>query len=212
MPGTQVACSPAWGIFAIGQSPFRTKGLGYLGHMAFVEAHLPGGLSAQQASLDDPQLSSFFEQRFVAGGWYDVRPLAAAGEVCARLRDEPLQVLLNTRAKHQVERDLTGVLGFIARFTSQGLIARAVLNASQRYFDFMDVSTAAPADNHVIATIDGIPDALATWSAVLMQSYAQATFEHIGHDDGTVRARRTGTRGEKHGVATAQIEVDIRWQ
>jgi hypothetical protein len=106
-------------VFAPGASPFHTKGLAYRGHLEFVAEHVPGGVAAQNAAFGDEALRAFFKQPFVAGGWYDVFPLAEAGLVCARLRGEPLHALLQTRARHQVQRDLRGVYGFLARFASQ---------------------------------------------------------------------------------------------
>jgi len=198
-------------VFAPGASPFHTKGLAYRGHLEFVAEHVPGGVAAQNAAFEDDSLREFFKQPFVAGGWYDVFPLAEAGLVCARLRGEPLHALLQTRARHQVQRDLGGVYGFLARFASQRLVARGVVDASERYFDFLVTRTEQVTPTHVHATISGLPEALGDWMTVLMQSYAQATFEHVGGSEVSVRTHRGVRDGSKHGLPTVTAGLEIRW-
>jgi len=199
-------------VFAPGASPFHVKGLAYRGHLEFVAEHVPGGVAAQNAAFEEDALREFFKQPFVAGGWYDVFPLAEAGLVCARLRGEPLHALLHARARHQVERDIGGVYGFLARFASQGLVARGVVDASERYFDFLTTRTEQVTPTHVHATMSGLPEALGDWMSVLMQSYAQATFEHVGQPDVRVRTHRpTHDGSSQHGLPTVTAGLEIRW-
>jgi hypothetical protein len=198
-------------VFAPGASPFHTKGLAYRGHLEFVAEHVPGGVAAQNAAFGDEALRAFFKQPFVAGGWYDVFPLAEAGLVCARLRGEPLHALLQTRARHQVQRDLRGVYGFLARFASQRLVARGVVDATQRYFDFLSTRTEQITPTHVHATVTGLPEALGDWMTVLMLAYAQATFEHVGGSEVQVRTQRPTLDGSMHGLPTVTAGLEIRW-
>lgn len=198
-------------LFPPGQSPFRVKGVAYRGHIEFIERNVPGGLLAQNAAFDDKALALYFEQPFVAGGWYDVFPLAEAGVVCARLRNEPLHQLLKVRAKDQVTRDLGSVYGFLARFVSQRLIARGVVDATERYFDFLSTVSEQVAPGHVRATVTGLPEALSDWMTVLMQSYAEATFEHVGQIQVNVRMERAVRSGSRHGMPAVTTSMDIRW-
>jgi hypothetical protein len=48
--------------FAVGKSPFRIKGSGYLLHMQYVDEHLPGGRAAMLSAIESRELRAFFEQ------------------------------------------------------------------------------------------------------------------------------------------------------
>ncbi len=192
-------------------APFRIKGVGYRGHMEYVAQHLKGGLPAMNAALADDQMRVFFAQPFLAGGWYDVMPLAHAGDVCARLAGVPLDTFLRTRVRHQVQLDLGSVYGFLARFATRGLIARGVSDLLVRYFDFLQVVSHQTLPDRVETHITGAPEPIVDWLGVLMVAYAEGVFEQVGMPGHTARYRRVGTTGRKHGMTLFDITVEIRW-
>lgn len=192
-------------------APFRIKGVGYRGHLEYVAQHLKGGVPAMNAALRDDEMRAFFAQPFLAGSWYDVMPLAHAGEVCARLTGVPLDTFLRTRVRHQVQLDLGGVYGFLARFASRGLIARGVGDLLVRYFDFMQVASHKTLDDRVETHISGAPEPLLDWLGVLMVAYAEGVFAQVGMTGYTARYRRVATSGSKHGFPLVDFTVEIRW-
>jgi hypothetical protein len=177
----------------------------------FVARNVPGGIKCHNEAFGDPRLATFFEQSFLASTWYDVYPLVRAGSVCADLLGLTLPQLLRARGKDQVARDLTGVYGFLARFASQRLVARGVVDAVERYFEFAVARSEQVNATHVRTYISGVPEELAEWMAALAQSYSEATFEHVGAHDVRVRVQRLPCNDRKNGVPLAEIVVDIRW-
>lgn len=192
-------------------APFRTKGVGYRGHMEYVTQHLDGGLAAMNAALPDDKMRAFFAQPFVAGGWYDVMPLAVAGEVCARISGVPLDTFLRIRARHQVGLDLGGVYGFLARFATRGLIARGVGDAVTRYFEFLHVDSHKTLPDRVETVVSGVPEPILDWVGVLMVAYAEAVFEHVGMSGHYARYRKIAVRGQQAGMPLCDFMVEIRF-
>lgn len=192
-------------------APFRIKGVGYRGHMEYVTHNLEGGVAAMNAAFADDAMRAFFSQQFLAGSWYDVMPLAHAGEVCARLVGVPLDTFLRRRIKHQVQLDLGGVYGFLARFATRGLIARGVGDLLVRYFDFLQVESHRTLPDRVETHIKGAPEPIVDWLGVLMVSYAEAVFEQVGMLGYTARYRRLEKRPAKHGLPLIDLMVEIRW-
>lgn len=190
---------------------FRTKGIGYRGHMEYVAKHVKGGVAAMNAAFDSDELRAYFAQPFVASGWYDVMPLVYAGDVCARLMGVPLDTFLRARAKHQVDLDLAGVYGFLARFANKGLIARGVSDATARYFDFLTVESHQTLPDRVETHINGVPVAIVDWMGVLMVAYSDAVFDAVGKPGHAARYRRGVTRAQKYGVPITDFVIEIRW-
>lgn len=204
MPSIAPPFSPAPG-------QFRIKGVAYRGHLEFVERRVPGGVKAQNEAFKDARVVEFFSQPFVAGGWYDVYPLVHAGVICAELRGQTLSQLLKERGKDQVTRDLSGVYGFLARFANQRLVARGVVDATQRYFDFATARSEQLTPKHVRTRITGVPDAIGDWFLALAQSYTEATFEHVGADDVQVRVQRVASASRKGSVPLSELTLDVEW-
>lgn len=192
-------------------SPFRTKGIGYRGHMEYVAKHVKGGVAAMNAAFEDDELRAYFAQPFVASGWYDVMPLAHAGDVCARLMGVPLDTFLRARARHQVDLDLAGVYGFLARFATKGLIARGVSDAAARYFDFLTIDSHQTHADRVETAMSGVPVSIVDWMGVLMVAYSDAVFDAVGKPGHAARYRRGKKRDTCHGVAVTDFVIEIRW-
>ena len=190
---------------------FRAKGVAYRGHLDFVARHVPGGIKRHNEAFGDPRLVAFFEQPFLASTWYDVYPLVRAGSVSAELLGITVPQLLKVRGKDQVERDLTGVYGFLARFASQRLVARGVVDAVERYFEFAEAKSEQVNPKHVRTLISGVPEDLAEWMAALALSYTEAAFEHVGAKEVRVRVQRVPCTKRKNAVPLAELLVDVRW-
>src|SRR5262249_48282944 len=61
------------GMFALGESPFRVRGLAYSTLLEYVQRYLPGGMEAL-VPPSDPH-SPYYRQLFLVAGDYDISPL-----------------------------------------------------------------------------------------------------------------------------------------
>jgi hypothetical protein len=123
----------------------------------------------------------------------------------------PLDTFLRIRARHQMELDLRGVYGFLARFATRGLIARGVADAVTRYFEFLRVESHKTLPDRVETLVSGAPEPILDWLGVLMVAYAEAVFEHVGMSGHSARYRKVATRGQHAGVPLCDFTVEIRF-
>ena len=118
---------------------FRAKGLVYLGAREYYNEVVPGGAAAVRAAIADTgdrALSAFFEQHFVASGWYDILPVATISAFAARLRGIPHAQQVRENSAWLAKRDLRGVYRILVSMSSVAMVAMRLPRLSMRYFDF----------------------------------------------------------------------------
>lgn len=163
--------------FEPGDAPFRIKGNGYRGHIAYVSEHLPGGLEAQRAALvkidpeRGPLWADYLEQTFFASNWYDLYPLAIAGIACARASGVPFLDFVYKRAAFQATVDIKGIHKFLLKFVSPKAIAVRVPSLVSQYFDFLKIDSSTDEQGHVHSVLRGIPIELAPWWVAMARAY-----------------------------------------
>ena len=198
--------------FAPGQSPFRTKGLTYRAHLAYIEAHVPGGSAAVNANFSEQSVGAFFEQPFTAGGWYDVFPLVAAGGVCARLLALPLDTFLRRRAQQQVEQDFGGIYQYIAKMVSGGLLLKGISAGLGRYFDFVTAASEKFPDGSIQITIHGVPECMADWFRIANSAYIESALAASGHPGCRINSTLQATEARSHGLPSSDVVLRLRWR
>lgn len=200
----------AW-PFPPGESPFAIKGTAYRGHIDYVERHVPGGMKAMCEAMPDPAHAAFFEQPFLASSLYDLCPLVVAAGPCGALMGMSPSEFAATRARDQAPRDLGGVYRFLLAMVPTGSVARRLPQILTQVFNFGATTVAEHGKGKVSAMIEGIPEALAPWMAVIMSAYGEAALRTSGAKEVAFVVRPGDVDGTAHGVRTVRCSVEIAY-
>jgi hypothetical protein len=191
--------------FAVGDSPFRIKGSGYILHMKYVDEHLPGGRAAMYAAMKDPALRAFFEQTFFAGHWVDIYPLVAVGYTCARILGVPFEKFIRLRSRHQADGDLHLFRKLILKIASPEMLATRIPAITASYFDFATAEVVEKKTASITARMHGVPREIAPWLAYVADETVRYMLEVNG-----VKNLRSQLDHEVEGVKDGQTICAIR--
>ena len=162
-----------------GKSPFHIRGTGYIGHMAWIDEHFPGGRNGFLDALS-PTMREFFSQTFLAISDIDFLPLAAAGYVCARVLNMSFDAFVEMRARHQATMDVGGVYRVLLKLTSAKMVAARLPKMMSKYFNFGPVSIVADGPLFVDFVADGVPQMLAPWFTACYRGYVEVALTTAG--------------------------------
>ncbi|HLT36320.1 MAG TPA: hypothetical protein VK034_08540 [Enhygromyxa sp.] len=207
MPDSLIAGLTDW-PFAPGEGPFHVKGGSYRGHRTFVDQHVPGGFEQMVAQLD-PALQKFYAQPFLASGWYDLAPLVAMAPVCGAALGISADEYVRKRSRLQVDQDIRGVYGFLAKLVSARTIARRLPHLIGLYFDFTQTITRAIEDHRVVTEHHGLPGPLAPWLSAVATAYIGRVLELTKAGEHRVVAGEFRPEGEAHGVSLVGFELEV---
>lgn len=121
--------------FPVGQGPFRARGLAYVMALKYIDARLPGGRAAFEATMgpNDPY-ASFFDQLFIVSGEYDVSPLCRLYVVCAEIERVSIGRWIEERARRSAESDTKGLWRPMLKASTPEEAADRTRLAFERYF------------------------------------------------------------------------------
>jgi hypothetical protein len=196
--------------YAVGQSPFRIKGSGYLLHMQYVDEQLPGGRAAMRAAIRSPELRAFFDQTFFAGHLVDIYPLVAVGHTCARIHGMSFERFIRLRSRHQAEGDLRLFRKLILRIASPEMLATRIPAITASYFDFASAEVVEKKSESITALMHGVPRDVVPWMGYVGDETVRFMLEYNG-----VKALRSGftsePEGERDGQPIMAIRSTVQW-
>lgn len=202
---------PAGASFALGESPFRTKGQLYLGTQTFFDEHLQGGVQEFYDDIADPELKAFISQRFLPSGFYDIMPVPALIAYEARALRMDLPTYLRHRTRWQVQRDVTGVHKWLLKLASPKMVATRLPKVMTQMFDFASPEVVVATDGEVVVHLEPLPVVLNDWLLNAVGVYAEnvlklagATFVDVTIDDLTPLDQQAG-------VPLNRMTLGMRW-
>lgn len=200
--------------FEPGESPFRGKGLIYLGSQEYAEKHLPGGWAAILEQLESqPSLARFLGQRFLAASWYDALPMAPLTRAGARVASTSFAAFSRRRAEWQAEHDANGVYRAVLRLTSPETVVERVVRLTPQLFDFGTIAFERLGEKHFRVTRTGVPLPLVEWYAAMSEAYCMRLLNLSGAHQPTFRPDPLGPPdGLEHGMPTKTIAYEARWR
>ncbi len=200
--------------FAPGESPFRGKGLIYLGSQRYAEDHLPRGWGAVLDQLrGEPALVEFLSQRFLAASWYDALPMAALTRAGARAAGLSFNAFSKRRAEWQAEHDARGTYQTLLRLTSPEVVVERVVRVTGQYFDFGSARFERLGERHFRVVRDGVPRPLYAWYAAMSEPYCLRLLRLAGARDPVFRpAPPAPPDGLDRGLPTMSIAYEARWR
>jgi hypothetical protein len=192
-----------------GKSPFHIRGTAYLGHLAWIDEHFPGGRKAFLALLSPP-MRDFFSQTFLAISMFDFLPLASAGQVCARALKMKFTEFIEMRGRHQAQVDIGGVYRVLLKVTSARLIASKLPGIMGKYFDFGSVRPISEEVRCVRFEVTGIPQMLFDWFYACYTGYVEVVVGAAGGHIPTLDLDSV-VATDLHGFPACRLEGTVRW-
>lgn len=187
---------------------FQTKGLVYRGALDFYATRVPGGANAVRGALHEPSVVTFFDQAFVPGAWYDVRPIVAISRAAAQACVINHAQLVRENAAWLARRDIHGVYKFLLRLASPEAVALRLARASMQYFDFGKAESQMEGPKRCVAVQSGLPDALASWFAWAAEGFAPVALAAAGAKHVVAETKVHYAPPPTH----ASVRLVLRWQ
>lgn len=194
--------------FAVGQSPFRARGLLYQGARDFYETIVPGGAAAVRGMLD-PELGAFFAQMFTPSLLFDALPIVAISAGVARALKQPHYDLVRQNARWLAERDIRGVHRLLLGVLSPSTVAQRLPRAALRYFDFGKAEAAMVGDKTCDARQYEIPAYLAAWFVAAVEGFVPVALQKAGGK--MPRVRSTGASAAKAPETPITLGFEFSW-
>jgi hypothetical protein len=195
---------------APGVSPFKVKGVAYIGHLDYCDRFIPGGSERVLKALPE-WLQPFFEQKFLAGNWYDVFPLAAAGFVCAELMGLPFYEFIRQRSGVQAKDDIKGVYHFFFAIFSTRTIASKLPVLFSQYFNFGEIALLKIEKNRVEVDRTNVPALIVHWQNAVLQGYLEVVLEQAGAKEAAVEFGVVEATGEKGAYEMVKVPTALTW-
>lgn len=198
--------------FPIGHSPFRVKGVLYMGTVSYFTTKVKGGMEALLHQIEDENLRAFISQRFLAASSYDVLPVHPLIHAEARACNLPLAVYLRQRSEYQAEQDMAGVYKVLLKLASpEAVLARFPRLATQ----WLNFAKAEMIDQSVEGlrgfALSGMPAVLASWYLNGLAVYAQHAVKLAGAKNCQVTMLAPEPEGQAHGVDIVRVRFQVQW-
>lgn len=120
--------------YALGQGPFRVRGLAYTSALEYVDKRLDGGKGALGTLMRGDPYAPYLEQMFIVTGDYDVSPLLALHVALAKHREAAVGEFIERRARASARPNILGVWRPSLKRTEPEEAAERLHYAFNRYF------------------------------------------------------------------------------
>jgi hypothetical protein len=191
-------------------SPYRQKGHGYLGDMAFFDRVVPGGSAAVVASIRGASLRAFLEQRFHASEWYDAYPGVALHRAAARLCRQPFDLLRERAGAYHAETAGT-LYHALLRCVSTENVALWGPRVASIYFEFGKIQTQVEGPTCVTGRWGHLPAGFVQFVAFAARGFTERTLVLAGARSPRFEIGEVEPDGEAHGQPLHRVAVGITW-
>jgi hypothetical protein len=196
----------------LGESPFKVKGLVYVGAKEFYQQRVPGGVAAVAQEISDSQLRSYFQQTFFVVGKYDVLPLIPISEAAAKRAGISHQQLVTENSRWLAEQHIHGVYRALLKLATPQMVAIRLPRASLQYFTFGSAEGRLLGDNSLEAKQQGMPLALVSWMIWAVEGFSSVALTKAGAKNVQISMLNDPVRdGEVEGIETFSISWKISW-
>lgn len=195
----------------IPESPFRVKGVLFLGTKSFFEDHVPGGFEKLRDTLGPGVLRDFMDQRFLSGGLYEVLhvPQLIAAEAAATGQSE--RMYLRRRTEHQAATDMGGVYKILLKVASPELIIPRLPKVMTQMFNFGEPKVTQTGTREFNLRVDGVPAALGPWLETALEIYVEVALLATGGKSPLVTMQRPIVLPPVQGHPVIALSLIARW-
>jgi len=194
-----------------GSSPFRTRGLVYLGAREYFTRRLQGNRTAIDLALNEP-MRAFWSQIFVASGMYDVLPIVDLSAAVARLADVGHRELVIDTASWLASQHLNGVYRLLLKLSSARQVAARLPQLSMRYFDFGGSVVEELGASSMRAAQTGVPAPLVSWMTWVVEGFAKVVLRSAGARVVNIQIIGEARDGVVGGMETRTLRWQIQWR
>ena len=192
-------------------SPFRVKGVLYLGTLSYFENNVPGGAAGLLESIKEPALRAFLSQHFMASSWYEVMNVPALIEAEALRVGATVPVYLEGRTRWQAQKDTAGVYSFLLKMVPPSLAMDRLPRIMTQMFSFGRPDAKKVEKGHVVVEIGGIPAALAPWLETALAVYTRTVLAACGTTTQSVAVRPARVEPSQDGYPMCAVLAEAKW-
>ena len=197
--------------FALGEGPFRVRGLAYVAALAFVDKKLPGGRAAIQQLLAGDPLGAYFQQIFVPPGSYDVSPLLSLHLAAARAARKPPGRFIEERARASALHDARGMWKPLLATASVRPMAERLPLAYNRYFEPSQARSVALEPKRFDGELTRVPDCMSGLYVNATNGFVAGALELAGAANVRLDWSEAMRDGSISGVPTSRVRFSARW-
>jgi hypothetical protein len=195
----------------LGTSPFHVKGVLYLGTQKYFQTEVPDGLARLAATLDDPSVRDFIQQKFLPSSWYDVLPVAALIRAEAEVCHQTVPSYLRKRAAFQAREDISGVYRWLLKLASPETVALKIPRLLTQIFDFGDSFTERLEDHVVHIELREFPAVLTEWYSTAFEVYAETALGLAGAKNIGLVLKAHPMGKHTSGIELVTLKGDAHW-
>lgn len=192
-------------------SPFRTKGVLFLGTRTFFESHHERGIEAVADQLPEGRLRAFLRQKFLAGGQYEVLVVPALVAAEARAMRQSQDDYLLQRTIWQAKQDIHGVYRLMLKLTSPETVVVRVPKVVTQMFNFGNTRSTMSGPKSADMEAQGIPAALVPWLSIAFKVYVETAVVLAGAKTCTLTAGRPLVEPSQSGFPMRTYRARLDW-
>ena len=202
---------PPGARFAFGESPFRVKGVLYLGTQTYFERNVRGGLQALLDVIEEAELRDFIGQHFLPSSRYDVMPVPALIVHEALAVGKSLEDYLDERTTWQATQDIHGVYRFLLKLASPELVVKRMPQVLVQMFEFPTAEMEMQGERDALVTFHRIPVPLEQWLRIGFSVYGRTALTLAGAKNVALDFDRSSDEGTEAGLRMRTLRMNIRW-
>lgn len=194
-----------------GKSELHVKGVVYAGIFSRL-AQEPGAAEKVRAELSDPDLRRFYDQLFLASGWYDVFPLVPLVAALARVRSVAFDVAAAEGARIRVTEDLSTIYRTVFRGARPEDVAPRLPRGLSRYLDFGRAEATCSSAGAIDISTREMPTFLLPWYMPVAGTFFKVALESAGARDVRVSWRAPDADGQRRDIPLSRVQVALTWR
>ena len=195
-------------VFTPGHSPFCIKGTA-LNDALFNMDRLPGKRRACIDRVPSPALRQFFDQIFLASGWYDLYPLLFLNDAAAAIAGVSYEQWLRDSSAEHAEIVLGGIYRFVLRVLSPSTMTTGLTRLAAMYFNFVQVSRTAVRGGRMEILLDGAPAPIAEYLRGTVPAFLEVALRLAGQPAGQLTCSPARPSGSRVGIPIFSVLLTL---
>jgi hypothetical protein len=198
-------------VQTIPESPFRVKGVLFLGTKTYFDNHVPGGYETLRKTLGPGALRDFMDQRFLPSGLYEVMhvPQLIAAEAAATRQGE--RSYLRRRTEHQAMADMGGIHKILLKVATPEMIVVRLPKVMTQMYNFGEPTITQVGPREFDLRVDGVPAELGAWLQVALEIYVEIAIRTAGGKSPFVAMQRPIVQPRVQGYPVIALSLRARW-
>lgn len=199
--------------FALGEGPFRARGLAYAAALKYVDTRFPGGREAFRAALGkgDP-FASYYDRIFLVTGDYDVSPLVRLYALVAAAEGVSVGRFIEERARWSAESTARGLWKPFMKSTSPEAMAENINQAFNRFFQPCHAEKIENKPSRFEGELSKLPTCMSGLFVSSTVGFFSGAIELAGGKACKLEVARPSSDGEIAGVPICRVRFVATWR